>query len=100
MAFFDSLYINTKKQWGAIRMDMKLLRERYSKNLLGKSITVFDVTEHEYRGKLTDWLEDGTLIFDGLDIVIGHNQESCDIVGHSGMIIFNGDYVKYICLDG
>jgi len=100
MAFFASLYINTKKQWGAIRMDMKLLRERYSKNLLGKSITVFDVTEHEYRGKLTDWLEDGTLIFDGLDIVTGHNQESCDIVGHSGMIIFNGDYVKYICLDG
>lgn len=67
----------------------------------GKFLTFFDVNEREYRGKVVEWLEDGTLVFESLDIYdkLVAGNDSTNMAGREGTIVFNGDFIKYILLD-
>ena len=73
-----------------------MLRERFSKEWLGKKITFCDVYEREYSARLIEWLEDGTLVLEDmlsndLDIV---GYDSRHIQERPGMTFFNGSHIK------
>jgi len=80
-------------------MDLKELRERYYHEWVGDGLEFKGLDGHLYHGLLSDWLEDGSLVFNSLAVIgLGDDgqQRELDSWGDSFWLIVNSASIAYI----
>ena len=80
-------------------MDLKELREQYYDEWVGNGLEFKGLDGYLYHGFLSDWLEDGSLVFNSLTcIILGDNgirQEACSW-GESFWLLVNSASIAFI----
>jgi len=80
-------------------MDLKELREEYYDEWVGNDLEFKGLDGYLYHGFLSDWLEDGSLVFNSLTTIsIGTNgeQQELNSWGESFWLIINSASIAYI----
>jgi hypothetical protein len=80
-------------------MDLKELREQYYDQWVGNDLEFKGTDGYLYHGFLSDWLEDGSLVFNSLTTIsvdMNGAQQKLDSWGESFWLIINSDSIAYI----
>jgi hypothetical protein len=82
-----------------ISMDLKELREEYFSEWVGNDLEFKGLDGYLYHGFLSDWLEDGSLVFNSLTTIsFGDNgaQQELNTWGELFWLIINSASIAYI----
>jgi hypothetical protein len=82
-----------------IAMDLKELREQYYNEWVGNDLEFKGLDGYLYHGFLSDWLEDGSLVFNSLTTIsLGDNgaQQELNSWGESFWLVINSAAIAYI----
>ena len=82
-----------------ISTDLKELREQYYDEWVGDDLEFKGTDGYLYHGFLSDWLEDGSLVFNSLAVIsFGNNgvQQKLNSWGESFWLIINSDFIAYL----
>ncbi len=82
-----------------IAMDLKELREEYYDEWVGNDLEFKGLDGYLYHGFLSDWLEDGSLVFNSLTTIsLGDNgeQQELNSWGESFWLVINSASIAYI----
>jgi hypothetical protein len=84
-----------------IGVDLKELREQYYDEWVGNDLEFKGLDGYLYHGFLSDWLEDGSFVFNSLTTIsLGDNgvHQELNSWGESFWLVINSDFIGYLVL--